>query len=407
MKKIILFFILSVFPMYGIIELGVDVFFREEHYNSLKGKRIGLITNHTGVDKNLVSTVELFKQKKLPCTLAAIFCPEHGLNGVAYAWEKVSNTSEASGIPVYSLHGKTRRPTEKMLKHIDVLVYDIQDVGVRCYTYATTLYYAMEEAAKKGIPVIVLDRPNPMTGEIIDGAMLEEKWRSYVGYVNVPFCHGMTIGELAQLFNQEYQIKCDLRVIPMKGWSRGMAYQDTGLSWIPTSPHIPESDTPLYYATTGIIGELGIVNMGVGYSMPFKLIGAEWIHAETLAEKLNAQKLPGVLFTPFHYRPFYGSFRGKNLHGVLIRITNPRIYKPCSVQFTILGILKSLYPSHVEPALKAINPLQKTGFCKAMGTDQIFSILTTEKYVVWKLLGYQKIERENFAIKRKKYTLYQ
>jgi len=406
MKKFLLTLLLSSFSLFGVVELGVDVFFQDQYFNSLKGNRIGLITNHTGVNKNLQSTVELFKQKGMPFTFSAIFCPEHGLNGVAYAWEKVSHSAEVSGIPVYSLHGKTRRPTSKMLEGIDVLIYDIQDVGVRCYTYATTLYYAMEEAAKRGIQVIVLDRPNPMTGEVIDGVMLEDKWRSYVGYVNVPFCHGMTIGELAEFFNQEYHIKCDLKVIPMKGWTRGMSFQDTGLSWIPTSPHIPEADTPLYYATTGIIGELGLVNMGVGYSMPFKLIGAQWINANLLAEKLNAQKLPGVVFTPFHYRPFYGSFRAKNLHGVLIRITNPRTYKPCSVQFAILGILKSLYPSQVEPALKSIKPLQKTGFCKAMGTDEVFSILTNEKYVVWKLIGYQKIEREKFALKRQKYLLY-
>lgn len=406
MRYLVLFLLFCCFNLFSTVKTGVDCFFEEKQYSFLRGKKVGLITNHTGVNSDLVSTIELCKQKGLPFRLAAIFCPEHGLNGVAYAWEKVAHSEEKSGTPVYSLHGATRRPTHDMLKGIDVLLYDIQDVGVRCYTYATTLFYAMEEAAKRGIPVVVLDRPNPMSGEVIDGTMLDEKYRSFVGYVNVPFCHGMTIGELAGFFNKEHAIGCDLRVIKMKGWTRGMAFQDTGLSWIPTSPHIPEADTPLYYATTGILGELGLVNIGVGYSMPFKLIGAEWIDAEQFSSALNAQHLPGVTFIPFHYRPFYGSFKGKNLHGVLIRVTNPRLYKPCQVQFALIGLLKSLYRTKVDTALKNLKPLQKTGFCKAMGTDRVYGILTTEKFVVWKLIGFQQIERENFAAKRKSFLLY-
>ena len=198
--RAILFFIFT-FPIWGssAVSLGVDVFFNEGHLAHMKGKRIGLLTNHTGVDSKMRSTLQLFQESD---QLAALFSPEHGLKGQHYAWDWVKH-SEEKGIPVYSLHGETRRPKAEMLKDLDVIVYDIQCTGVRAYTYPTTLFYTMEEAAKLGIEVIVLDRPNPINGLIVDGPMLEDKWRSFIGYINVPYCHGMTIGELAQFFNSE------------------------------------------------------------------------------------------------------------------------------------------------------------------------------------------------------------
>lgn len=224
------------------VELGVDVFFKDGIYKELKGKRVGLVTNHTGVNSQLQSTIDLFQNNAPGVKLVALFAPEHGINGQAYAWERVEDKKSAPGIPIYSLHGDTRRPTAKMLDGIDVLVYDIQDIGCRSYTYTTTLFYVMEEAAKRNIPVIVLDRPNPINGVIVDCPMLEEKWRSFIGYINVPYCHGMTIGELARFFNEKYEIGCKLKVVLMKGWKRSMSYKDTGLQWVPTSPHIPEAD---------------------------------------------------------------------------------------------------------------------------------------------------------------------
>ena len=276
------FFLLIAFPLFGEVELGVDTFFKEGHDKGLRRKRIGLISNQTGVDKNLTPTVEVLRKKGM--RLVALFSPEHGWSGSGYAFEKIKDGT-LENLPLYSLHGETRRPTEQMLKGIDLLIYDIQDIGIRSYTYATTLFYVMEEAAKRNIPVIVFDRPNPINGLIIDGGMLEEKWRSFLGYVNVPYCHGMTIGELATFFNEEYRIGCKLKVIPMKGWKRTMSFKETGLTWIPTSPHIPEADTPLFYASTGIIGELDMVNIGVGYTLPFKVVGAPWIDAEAFARK--------------------------------------------------------------------------------------------------------------------------
>jgi uncharacterized protein YbbC (DUF1343 family) len=383
------------------VDLGVDCFFKEGRVKELEGKRIGLITNHTGVNKEGITT-----QKLLERFLSALFCPEHGLDGSAYAWEKVEDKKEKNKIPIYSLHGKTKRPTAEMLEGLDVLIYDIQDVGIRAYTYATTLFYTMEEASKRGIQVIVLDRPNPINGLIVDGGMLEEKWRSYIGYINVPYCHGMTIGELAWFFNIEYQIGCKLEVIPMKGWKRSMSFRETGLMWIPTSPHIPEPDTPLFCASTGILGELGIVNIGVGYTLPFKVVGAPWIDADTFASKLNEQKLSGVRFSSFHYRPFYGIFKGKDCHGVLIQVTDFVSYHPLQVQYLLIGMLKSLYPRKVEEALRRLDTGKRDLFCKANGNGEIYRLLQNEKYVAWKMISYQKQEREQFKKRRNKYLLY-
>lgn len=388
------------------IQLGVDVFFNEGIVHELKGKRVGLVTNHTGVNHSMRSTIDLFLECAPEVKLVALFAPEHGLNGQAYAFEKIDEIKGPAGIPVFSLHGKTRRPTERMLQGIDVIVYDIQDIGCRSYTYMTTLCYVMEEAAKQGIPVIVLDRPNPINGLTVDGPMLQKKWRSYIGYINVPYCHGMTIGELARFFNDKYQIGCTLKVIGMQGWKRSMTYTDTGLTWIPTSPHIPESDTPQFYALTGLLGELSLVNIGIGYTLPFKVIGAPWIKAHQLAEKLNEQKFPGVHFQPFYYRPFYGMYQGKDCQGIMIIVTDVQSYRPVSTQYMILGILKNLYPQHVLAKLNSLELAKKELFCKASGNEEMLSLLREEKYAAWKLILYQKKEREQFQQERKKYLLY-
>lgn len=388
------------------VEPGVDVFFKEGHYRDLKGKRVGLVTNHTGVDSAMRSTIDLFLSRAPEVRLVALFAPEHGLTGQAYAFEEVSDKKGPGGIPVHSLHGKTRRPTPEMLQGIDVLVYDIQDIGCRSYTYTTTLFYVMEEAARLNIPVIVFDRPNPINGLIVDGPMLQKKWRSYIGYANIPYCHGMTVGELAGYFNDKYRIGCKLKVISMKGWNRAMSFADTGLTWIPTSPYIPEGDTPHYYASTGLLGELSLVDIGIGYTLPFKVVGAPWIKARAFADKLNEQKLPGVYFMPFHYRPFYGAQKGKDCQGIMIVVTDPKTYRPVTTQYMILGILKNLYPKQVLSRLNALHPSKKELFCKASGNDEMLALLQSESYVAWKLILFQKEEREQFLKERKKYLLY-
>jgi uncharacterized protein YbbC (DUF1343 family) len=403
-------FLIFIFSMTALdaasIQLGVDSLFSPENASLLKNKRIGIITNHTAVNGELISTINLFKSNASTYgyTIKAFFAPEHGLTGVSHASENIMDSKDRDGFPIYSLHGTTRRPTAAMLKEIDLLIYDIQDIGSRSYTYISTLFYAMEEAAKKSIAVIVLDRPNPINGLTIDGPMLEDEWRSFVGYINVPYCHGMTIGELAQFFNGEYKVGCKLTVIPMKGWKRSMSFADTGLTWIPTSPHIPEAETVFYYPMTGLLGELQMVSTGVGYTLPFKVIGAPWINPIVFANKLNEQKFPGVTFLPFHFRPFFGRFEQQDCQGVLIVVTDPKKYLPVSTQYLLIGILKSLYPQQFSQALKESTSRQQM-FNKVNGTAEVYRIIHEEKYPAWRLRQIHLAERQAFIDKRKVYLI--
>lgn len=387
--------------------LGIDVFMTSEIPLLFKGKRIGLVTNHTALNKDLLSTIDLLKRdgRNRGYTLTALFAPEHGINGAKHASILLSDDKDSDGIPIYSLHGKVRRPTKEMFGNVDIIIYDIQDIGSRSYTYISTLFHVMEECAKYGVPVFVLDRPNPINGLVVDGPMLEEKWRSFVGYINVPYCHGMTVGELAQLFNGEYSIGCQLTVVPMKGWKREMTFADTQLTWVPTSPYIPEATTVYYYPMTGLIGELNLVSIGIGYTLPFKIIGAPWIDAQKFAKTLNAQKFPGISFIPFYYRPFYGKYKNEDCQGVQIAVTDPKIFRPVTTQYLLLGVLKSLYPAKFSAAMKEAEPRQEM-VSKVSGTDAVYQILSHKEPAVWKLRELHQKERQTFMSVRKKYLIY-
>ncbi len=388
------------------VAVGIDSLFSTEHEKLLSNKKIGLITNHTAINQNMESTVDLIKKnsKKYQYTLTALFAPEHGINGANHASEYIQDQKDRDNIPIYSLHGKTRRPDSSMLKNVDLLIYDIQDIGSRSYTYIATLFYAMEEAAKSNIEVVVLDRPNPINGVVIDGPMLDDDLRSIVGYINVPYCHGMTIGELAVFFNGEYKIGCKLTVVKMKGWHRQMSFLETGLAWIPTSPNIPEATTPFYYPMTGLLGELQIVNIGIGYTLPFKVIGAPWINAKEFTQKLNDQKFPGVYFEPFYYKPFYGRFKNEPCEGCLIVVKDPLTYKPVSTQYLIIGIIKGLYADKFKEGILASKD-RKEMFNKVNGSKEIYKMITEETNIVWKLRSFQEKERANFRELRKKYLI--
>jgi len=388
------------------VKLGIDNLMNEEYSNLLKGKKIGLITNHTGINSEFKSTVDVLKANATAkgYKLTALFAPEHGINGSAFADQAIESTKDADGIPIYSLYGKTERPSDEMLKEVNLLIYDIQDIGTRSYTYITTLFYAMEEAAKRKIPFLVLDRPNPINGITIDGPVIEEKWRSFIGYINIPYCHGMTVGELARYFNEEYRVGCKLDVIPMKGWKRTMSFKDTGLAWIPTSPYIPEAETVFFYPTTGILGELRIINSGIGYTLPFKLVGAPWIDAKRFAQRLNAQKFAGVHFEPFYYTPVYGRYAKENCQGVLIIVTDHKTFKPVSTQYLLIGMLKGLYPDQFQEAIIAAKKRKDT-LCKLNGTEEAYRLIVEEKNIVWKLCGLHKAEQEAFANRRLQYLI--
>lgn len=329
------------------ISTGIEVL-KADGFKLLQGKRVGLVTNPTGVDNNLVSDIDILHSAP-GVKLVALYGPEHGVRGSAHAGDAVEGgKDEATGVPVFSLFGKNRIPSADMLKGIDVMVYDIQDIGSRSFTYISTLYNVMKACAQHHIPVVVLDRPNPLGGEKIEGNLVEDDCVSFVSQFKVPYIYGLTPGEVAMLLNGENMIggRCDLTVVKMKGWKRSMTYEDTGLPWVLSSPHIPEASTAPFYSITGIAGELTTINIGVGYTLPFKLIGAEWIKAPEFAKAMNDLHLPGYTFRPIYYTPYYGAGKGKELQGVQIYITDYDKANLTEVQWYALQELYRLYPDH-------------------------------------------------------------
>ncbi len=343
---------------------GVEALLAEQT-DLIAGKRVGLITNPTGVDRRLRSTVDrLAADPRI--RLTALFGPEHGVRGNRPAGVHITNDVDAkTGLPLFSLYGRTKKPTPEMLENVDVLIFDIQDVGIRPYTYIYTMAYAMQAAAEKGIPFIVLDRPNPMGGLLVQGPILEPRFSSFIGLYPIPYVHGMTVGELALFFNRVFAIGAELHVIPMKGWRRDMLFQDTGLPWVPPSPHVPQWFTPFFQAAVGALGELSSVNIGIGYTAPFQLIGASWIDGEILCSALNALQLPGVLFRPLVYTPFYGSKAGVDLFGIQLHITDWHRFEPVRTQ---IAVLYTLYHLPMGDSL-FVGDLRM--FRAAMGTDRI------------------------------------
>lgn len=401
-------FFLFALPLLGEVKLGVECFFDQnlqEKY--LAGKNVALISNQTAISSNCESTLEILLRNSKNYALKAIFAPEHGFHGDSYACAKIKD-QKFGDIPIYSLHGEHRRPNNLMLKDVDVLIYDIQDIGTRSYTFISTLFYCMEEAAKRKISFLIFDRPNPM-GEVIDGPDLQESFRSFLGYVNVPYCHGMTVGELARFFNEEYNIGCQLIVIPMQNYKRSMSFQETELPWIPTSPQIPEASTAYFYPTTGLLGHLSFVNIGIGYTLPFKVVGAPWIDSDLLSDHLNKENLPGVIFQSTYFRPFFGIYKAENCQGVSIIIKNPKNFLPVTTQFTILAVIKRLYPERVKAAFAEleISDIKKELFFKLLGGRDIYDILKNEPLIIWKLREKFTKVRENFLPIRKKYLISQ
>lgn len=323
---------------------GIDVL-EQQNFAPLVGKRIGLITNQTGRDRQGRRTIDvLFHAPGV--RLVAIFSPEHGLAGQAEG--PVANTKDPeTGLPVYSLYGETRRPTERMLRDLDALVFDIQDAGVRFYTYITTMAYAMEEAARHHLAFFVLDRPNPLGGERIEGPMLDPDRLSFVGYYPLPVVHGMTVGELARMFNQENRIGAALTVIPMKNWHRSDLFEATGLPWIPPSPNLRTLTQALLYPGVEIL-QAGGISVGRGTSFPFEVLGAPWIDGVGLAEALNAEFVPGVRFVPTRFTPTEGLYKGQVCQGVEIVVNDRASVFPMLMGLTIAATLHRLYPESFQ-----------------------------------------------------------
>ena len=380
----------------------------ESDFALLKNKRVGLITNPTAVDHNYSTTTDLLFNAS-GVKLVALYGPEHGVRGDMSAGEQVGTTIDpVTKLPVFSLYGKTRKPTSEMLKGIDILVYDIQDIGSRSYTYISTLGLAMEAAAENNIPFVVLDRPNPLGGIRMEGAVTRPSFMSFVSQYPVPYIHGLTVGELASFINGEgllhNGIKCDLTVIRMNGWKRSMMFEDTGLPWIPTSPHIPHSITAFYYPATGIVGELYVVNIGVGYTLPFQLFATEWIDADSLAESLNNLELEGVYFRPVHYRPYYSVLQGQVIHGIQLHLINLSEAPLTLLQFYILQEAHRLWPG--KDVFRLCEKSRLDMFDKVCGTDQV-RLQFEKDFLVDSILELWNGDIQEYRQKTQKYLLYE
>ncbi len=329
------------------VKTGIEVL-REQGFKCLEGKRVGLITNPTGVDNTLKSTIDILHEAA-NVNLVALFGPEHGVRGDVHAGDHVTDIRDAStGLPVRSLYGKTRKATPEMLKDIDVLVYDIQDIGCRSFTYISTMGLAMEAAAENDKEFIVLDRPNPLGGLRIEGNITEDDCTSFISQFKIPYLYGLTCGELATLLNEEGMLKakCRLHVVKMEGWNREMSYTDTGLQWIPSSPHIPHPHSAYFYPMSGILGELMYMNIGVGYTIPFQMFAAPWIKAAEFADALNALQLDGVEFRPMYAKPFYSIAKGELVQGVQVHILDYQKVSITRIQFLVMQEIARLYPDH-------------------------------------------------------------
>lgn len=394
-------------PRRATVKVGIDVL-EQRGFELLRGKLVGLITNPTGVTSDFRSTADvLFAAPEVK--LVALFAPEHGVRGDLEAGKYVPGYNDnKTGLPVFSLYGQTRKPTPDMLRGIDVLVYDIQDIGVRSYTFISTMGLAMEAAAENGVAFMVLDRPNPLGGNRVEGPMLDLKYKSFVGMYPIPYVYGMTAGELAMMINEEgwlaNGIRCKLSVVSMEGWTRSMWWDDTGLGWISPSPHIPRSTTPMFYVMTGLLGELGTVNQGVGYTLPFELVGAPWIDGFWLARYLNSQRLSGVEFRPLSYRPFYYDSSGLRYEGVQIHVIDRDQVNLTAVQFSILDALYRLFPDKDIFARARAEKIEM--FDKVNGTDEVRRELMKSKTVEEFLRKFDQ-DRAHFMIKREKYLLYE
>ena len=323
---------------------GIDVL-AAGGFAPLQGKRVALVTNHTGRSRSGKSTIDLLHEAK-GVQLVALFSPEHGIRGVLDAGVP-SSVDEQTGLPIHSLYGKTRRPDDEMLKGVDVIVYDIQDVGARFYTYITTLGYVMEEAAKRKIAVMVLDRPNPINGWMIEGPTSDKALASFVAYFQMPIRHGLTLGELARLYNGENKLGADLTVVEMKGWNRSMWFDETGQMWINPSPNMRNQVQATLYTGIGAI-EGSNLSVGRGTDTPFEHVGAPWIDGVQLAAALNAKRIPGVSFYPETFTPVSSKYANEKCEGVFMVVTDRMALEPVRVGFEIASALCRLYPAQYK-----------------------------------------------------------
>ncbi len=391
------------------VKPGVETL-RDGGFAQLKGKKVGLITNPSGVDNNLKSTIDILSEAE-GVELVALYSPEHGVRGDIYAGAKVDTyVDKKTGVKVYSLYGKNKKPSKEMLNDVDVLIYDIQDNGCRSFTFISTMGLCMEACAENGKEFMVLDRPNPLSGLKVEGCLVEEGFFSMVSQFAIPYMYGLTPGELALMLNDgmlKDGKKAKLTVVPMTGWHRYMTFDQTGMPWILPSPHQPYPQSAVYYPATGIIGELYNISIGVGYTMPFQLICASWIEADKFCDRLNALNLKGVVFRPIHIKPFYSQSKGENIQGVQLYITDVLDAELTMIQFHAMEILAEMYP---DKRLLDENGQGTLGnrwrmFDLVCGTNKI-RLEFSKNYKVADIKEYWDKDVDAFKEKSKKYYLY-
>lgn len=391
------------------VKPGIEVL-RDRGFEGLKGRRVGLLTNPSGVDSQLRSTIDILKEN---VNLVALYAPEHGVRGDVWAGGKVaSDRDPATGLPVHSLYGATRQPTPEMLEGVDVIVYDIQDVGVRSYTFISCLGLMMRSCAELGIEVMVLDRPNPLGGLKVEGPVVREGFFSYVGQYPIPYVYGLTVGEVALMINEEGMnrgqkgdaapLSCKLTVIPMEGWKRSMTYDATGLPWVMPSPNIPYPRSAICYPCSGLAGEFNnYLNIGIGYTIPFDAFAAEWIDADTLKAELDSCHLPGIAWRTVHYTPFYGSCARKLIHGVQFYFTD---YEAAPITLLQFYVMQAVYKLYGKTPFQ-LSPDRVSMFNKVCGTDFVSSVFS-KSLQVSDILSYWTADAEDFKTLSKKYWIY-
>lgn len=381
-----------------MVKTGIDR--KELWIETLRGKRVGLLTNPTGVDKNLKSTIDVLAEE---VNLVKLFSPEHGIRGDVQAGEKVADyIDEKTGLPVCTLYGDKKIPTEEMLADIDVMVFDIQDVGSRLYTYLYSMSYSMQSCGKYGKEVVIMDRPNPVGGLQVEGGLIEKDCLSFVGLHPIPYRYGLTIGEVARLFQGEFGVQCDLTVIPMEGWTRQMYFDQTKLPWVFPSPNMPTLDTAIVYDATCLYEGTNI-SEGRGTTKPFELVGAPWLKADRLAEAMNALNLPGVIFRPAHFTPTFSKHEGKLCSGVQLHVTDRDKFLPVKTGLYLLKEVKAqsgAFFEYLPPLSEKIHPMID------LNTGSTY-IRTHEDFEPDKVYAQWQMQAEEFAKRKEKYHIYE
>ena len=386
------------------VVLGVDRL-AEGLPKPLQGKRVGLITNHTGRDRNGTPTIDLLGARK-DMKLVALFGPEHGIRGVSMGRVN-DDKDEKTGLPVYSLFGAINKPTDAMLANVDALVFDIQDVGVRQYTYLSTMALAMQAAAQKKIPFVVLDRPNPVGGIIVEGNIREPGMESFVGLYPIASRHGLTAGELAELYNKEFRIGADLHVVTLKGWKRTLWSDQTDLPWVKPSPNLPTFAGVINYPGT-VFFEGTNLSEARGSDNPFEQAGAPWLRAQEVADSMNARHLPGVQFkaVDFAIAPGSRKFPGQTVHGVRMVVTDRETYRPVAANLRLIEVIRRLHPNDFQWRRSTASPTAPETYYFDTLTGSKRTRAAIENGTLETLLAEWDRDAQKFAEMRKPYLFY-